>query len=88
MQEALKQVEDSRFTRADVICVSDGEVYIEEELEASWNTRRKAKGMRCWSVYLNNSPVYAETLGRISDGLVTIDNMTAESQALQMMFSI
>ena len=88
MQEALKQVEDSRFTRADVVCVSDGEVYIGAELEASWNRRRKAKGMRCWSVYLNNNQHYAETLGRISDGLTTIDNMAAESQALQMMFSI
>jgi uncharacterized protein with von Willebrand factor type A (vWA) domain len=88
MNEALKQVEDSRFTRADVICVSDGEVHIGAELEASWNRRRKAKGMRCWSVYLNDNPRWSETLGRISDGLVTIDNMTAESQALQMMFSI
>lgn len=88
MLQALQQVEDARFTRADVICVSDGEVYISPELETTWNRRRKAKGMRCWSVYLNDRPGYAATLGRISDGLVTIDSLTAESEALQMMFSI
>jgi uncharacterized protein with von Willebrand factor type A (vWA) domain len=88
MLAALKQVEDSRFNRADVICVSDGEVYISEELEATWNRRRKAKGTRCWSVYLNDHPRYSATLGRISDGLVTIDSIAAESEALQMMFSI
>lgn len=88
MQEALKLVEDSRFTRADVICVSDGEVVISPELEASWNRRRKAKGTRCWSVYLNDNTYWSQTLARISDGLVTIDSIAAESNALQMMFSI
>ncbi|MBV9708910.1 MAG: hypothetical protein JO125_16065, partial [Chloroflexi bacterium] len=31
MDEALRQVDDSRFSRADVILVSDGEVYISAE---------------------------------------------------------
>ncbi len=88
MDEALKQVDDSRFTRADVICVSDGEVYISPEEEAEWNRRRKQKGMRCWSVRLNNDKVGEAELARISDGIVAIDDMAAESQALQMMFQI
>lgn len=88
MDEALRQVDDSRFSRADVILVSDGEVYISQEEEAEWNERRKQKGMRCWSVRLNNAKTGEEELARISDGIVAIDDMAAESQALQMMFEI
>lgn len=88
MDEAIHQVDDSRFSRADVVCISDGEVHISLEEEAQWNKRRKAKGMRCWSVRLNNGNEGEEALARISDGLVAIDDMTAENQALQMMFSI
>ena len=88
MDEALRQVDDSRFSRADVILVSDGEVYISAEEETEWNKRRKQKGMRCWSVRLNNEKEGEAELARISDGIVAIDDMAAESQALQMMFQI
>ena len=87
MQTALKLVETSKFSKADVICVSDGDVYISEELEKDWNSRRKAKGMRCYSVLLGGE-YGKEALGRISDGLATVDNMRQDTTALEMMFSI
>ena len=48
----------------------------------------KSVGSPCWSVRLNNDTGGEEELARISDGIVAIDAMAAESQALQMMFQI
>lgn len=87
MQTALKLVESSKFSKADVICVSDGDVTIPDALEKDWNRRRKAKDMRCYSVLLG-SDYGKEALGRISDGFATVDNMRQDTTALEMMFSI
>lgn len=87
MAAALKLVETSKFDRADVICISDGEVYIDQQLESDWNRRRKARGMRCYSVLIGDQSG-ASTLARISDAIATIDNLTQDNQALEMMFAI
>ncbi len=88
MQKALALVETSRFDRADVVCVSDGEVSIPQDLEADWNRRRRAKGMRCYSVMLGNDRKGASVLGRISDAIATITDLTDDNNALTMMFSV
>ncbi len=87
MQEALKIAESSKFDRADVICVSDGEVYIDPELERDWNTRRKARGMRSYGVLLGAGQ-FAKTLAQVCDAIVTIDNLTQDNAALALMFGI
>jgi uncharacterized protein with von Willebrand factor type A (vWA) domain len=87
MAEALRLVEASRFERADVICISDGEVHIPGALEADWNCRRRARGMRCYSVLLGDQAGRVP-LARISDGLVTLDNLADDNAALQMMFGV
>ena len=87
MDTALKLTESSKFNKADVICVSDGDVNIPPDLENDWNRRRKAKDMRCYSVLLG-SEYGKEALGRISDGFATVDNMRQDTTALEMMFSI
>lgn len=88
MQKALALVETSRFDRADVICVSDGEVSIPQDLEADWNRRRTAKGMRCYSVMLGNDRQGVSVLGHISDAIATITDLTDDNNALTMMFSV
>jgi uncharacterized protein with von Willebrand factor type A (vWA) domain len=88
MQKALSLVEMSRYDRADVICVSDGEVSIPHDLETDWNRRRTAKGMRCYSVMLGNDRQGASVLGRISDAIATIGDLSADNAALNMMFSV
>ncbi len=87
MAEALRLVESSRFDRADVVCVSDGEVSIDSRLEADWNRRRKARGMRCYSVLLGDHAGAME-LARVSDALATIDNLTDDNAALRMVFGV
>lgn len=87
MQQALSLVEQSKYNKADVIIVSDGEVRISAILEQDWNTRRKAREMRAYGVLLG-APGAAPTLARVSDAITTIDNLTADDQALKMMFEI
>lgn len=87
MARSLKLVESSKFNRADVICISDGEVYISDELEKNWNRRRKAKEMRCYSVLLGDEQGGHE-LSRISDAIANIDDLKDDNSALDMMFSV
>ena len=87
MQRALAMVERSRWDKADVICVSDGDVHISPQLQADWNRRRAAKGMRCYSVLLGDESGAAQ-LGRISDALCKVGDLAADNEVLQMMFSI
>ena len=87
MKTALKLCEDSRFNKADVICVSDGDVYIPDELEKDWNKRRRAREMRSYGVLLGDH--YGErALGQVCDAVATIDNLRQDTNALEMMFSI
>jgi uncharacterized protein with von Willebrand factor type A (vWA) domain len=87
MQTALKLCEESRFRKADVICVSDGDVFIPDELERDWNQRRKARQMRSYGVLLGDRSGEV-ALGRVCDAIATIDNLRQDTTALEMMFSI
>jgi uncharacterized protein with von Willebrand factor type A (vWA) domain len=87
MREALKILDAGKFDKADVIHISDGLAHVSRELEAEWNTHRKQRGMRCYSVLLGNQGG-ASVLGSISDAIVTIENLAQDNQALQTMFSI
>jgi uncharacterized protein with von Willebrand factor type A (vWA) domain len=87
MHTALNMVEKSRWDKADVICISDGDVKITAQLQAEWNRRRAAKGMRCYSVLLGDESGAAQ-LGRVSDALCKVGDLAADNDALQMMFSI
>jgi len=87
MKRSLKLVERSKFNRADTICISDGEVYITDELEKNWNSRRKARDMRCYSVLLGDEQG-GEVLSRISDAIATVDDLRDDNDALNLMFSI
>ena len=85
--ETLRLVDASRFDRADVVCLSDGEVSVSPTLELEWNRRRLARGMRCYSVLLGDD-TGATTLARVSDALVTLADLTDDDFAVRMLFAI
>ncbi len=87
MEKALHLVEQSKYDRADTIIVSDGQVTISPQLEADWNRRRGARGMRCYGILLGAAG-YARVLGRVCDAIATVDNLAADTKALDMMFDI
>ncbi len=87
MAEALKLVDRSTFNRADVIIVSDGEVYIPPAAVAEWNRRRKEREMRCYSVLIDE--IYgADVLASISESVTPLLDLTQDGEALNTMFSI
>jgi uncharacterized protein with von Willebrand factor type A (vWA) domain len=87
MQQALNLIEQSKYDRADTIIVSDGQVLISASLEADWNRRRAARGMRCYGVLLGAAN-YARVLSRVCDAIATVDDLAADNKALDMMFDI
>jgi len=79
MAVTLRLVDASRFDRADVVCLSDGEVSVSPALEGEWNRRRLARGMRCYSVLLGDD-TGATALARVSDALVTLADLTDDER--------
>jgi len=87
MAETLRLVDASRFDRADVVFLSDGEVRVSPALEAEWNRRRLARGMRCYSVLLGDD-TGSRVLARVSDALVTIADLTDDDAVVRALFAI
>jgi uncharacterized protein with von Willebrand factor type A (vWA) domain len=87
MVEALKLVDRSVFNRADVIIVSDGEVYIPPATMAEWNRRRKEREMRCYAVLIGE--IYgADVLASISESVTPLLDLTRDGEALNTIFGI
>jgi uncharacterized protein with von Willebrand factor type A (vWA) domain len=87
MTEALKLVDRAAFNRADIVIISDGEVYIPSDEVAEWNRRRKEREMRCYSVLIGE--IYGvEALAAISESVTPLLDLTQDAEALEAMFSI
>ena len=92
MTQALKLVENSRFDKADVIIVSDGDIRLDQKVVENWNKARDERKMRCHSILIG------ETYGRdalqsISEkegGVVNMQELTGQNEkdALGMAFSV
>jgi uncharacterized protein with von Willebrand factor type A (vWA) domain len=84
---ALRLVDESAFARADVIAISDGLVRIDPAVQAEWQRRRQERGMRCFGVLIGTREG-AGLLAAISDALLTLDDLAADHQVLQTIFSV
>lgn len=87
MAAALKQVDDSKFEAADVICISDGLSNISPEMQAEWNRRRKERGMRAFAVLIGTNEG-AGLLAAISDAVLTLSDLSEDQPVLQTIFAI
>lgn len=87
MTTALQLIDEATFDRADVICVSDGEVAIEPAARAAWQQRRQARGMRVFAILIG-SEAGAGVLASIADALLCLDSLAADGDVLQTIFSI
>ncbi len=54
MREALALIDSSTFNKADVIVLSDGHAFINEQVQAQWDTMRKTRGMRCYGIMIGS----------------------------------
>jgi uncharacterized protein with von Willebrand factor type A (vWA) domain len=87
MEEALRFVDQDRFDRADVIVISDGIAFISNEAVAEWWRRRAERKMRCYGILIGTEQG-ATTLGRISDAVMTLDDLKQDLDVLETIFAI
>jgi uncharacterized protein with von Willebrand factor type A (vWA) domain len=87
MEEAVRLVDQDQFDRADVIVVSDGLASISARTEAEWWKRKAERKMRCYGVLIGTDHG-ADALGRISDAVMTLDNLKQDIDVLETIFSI
>ncbi len=89
MAAALKLVEDSKYNRADVICISDGEPNtINDAAWQAWQQRRAAREMRAFGVLIGTDTGAAGVLSRITDALLTLDNLREDLPVLETLFAV
>jgi uncharacterized protein with von Willebrand factor type A (vWA) domain len=87
MEEAVRLVDQDQFDRADVIVVSDGLASISARTEAEWWKRKAERKMRCYAVLIGTDHG-ADALGRISDAVMTLDNLKQDIDVLETIFAI
>jgi uncharacterized protein with von Willebrand factor type A (vWA) domain len=88
MKAALKLVDESKFEKADVICLADGQSQISNEALKEWDKRRKEREMRCYSVLIGDWGYGHGFLEKISDSVQTISNLSEDKDVLTKMFSV
>jgi uncharacterized protein with von Willebrand factor type A (vWA) domain len=86
MGKALELVDDSKFEKADVICVSDGISDVSPEAQAEWARRRAERGMRAYGVLIGANQGEA-LLEEISDAVFRLDDLRGDLPALEVIFS-
>jgi uncharacterized protein with von Willebrand factor type A (vWA) domain len=87
MKAAARLVEQDQFDRADVIVVSDGVAGLSKPAETEWQKSRAARRMRCYAILIGTNQG-AELLGRISDAVMTLDDLKQDLDVLEKVFSI
>jgi uncharacterized protein with von Willebrand factor type A (vWA) domain len=87
MKEAVRFVDQDRFDRADVIVISDGIAFISKEAVNEWWRRRAERKMRCYSILIGTEQG-ASTLGRISDAVMTLEDLRQDLDVLETIFAI
>src|SRR5215510_882411 len=87
MEEAARFVDQDRFDRADVIVISDGIASVSKRTETEWWKRKAERRMRSYGVLIGEARGL-ETLGRISDAVMTLDDLKQDQDVLESIFSI
>lgn len=87
MEQALRLIDDARYSKADVICLSDGLASIDPSMQKAWNQRRHHREMRCYAVLIGTRQG-AGVLGHISDAVLTIDDLAADGAVLDTVFAV
>ena len=86
MKRALELIDESRFEKADVICVSDGISDVSPEAQTEWTKRRAERGMRAYGALIGANQG-EELLGVISDAVFHIDDLRGDLPTLEEIFS-
>lgn len=87
MRAALQLVDEATFNRADVICISDGLTSIPAAVRADWQQRRQGRDMRAYGVLIGTNDG-AGVLASVTDAMMTLDNLTEDTDVLETLFAV
>jgi uncharacterized protein with von Willebrand factor type A (vWA) domain len=87
MNHMLTLVQDPRYARADVICLSDGLTDIAPAVQTAWQQARAAHGMRAYGVLLGTN-AGAEMLTQLTDAVFQLDDLQADEAVLRALFAV
>lgn len=90
MRAAAELIAASRFERADVIVLSDGEAHVGDALLAAWRKLRQERGTRCYAVLLADAgdTYQASVLAALADQHFTIRELADDAGALRHIFAV
>jgi uncharacterized protein with von Willebrand factor type A (vWA) domain len=87
MKKALELIDDSRFDKADVICVTDGLASISPSVKTHWLQTKAARAMRAFGILIGTDEG-ASVLASITDAMLPLDMLKNDEPILQTIFSI
>jgi uncharacterized protein with von Willebrand factor type A (vWA) domain len=87
MKKALELVNESRFNKADVICITDGLAHISNQMVTEWNQTKAAREMRAFGILIGTNEG-AGTLASITDAMLPLDMLQNDQAVLEEIFSI
>src|SRR5215813_3740384 len=87
MEDAARFVDQDHFDRADVIVISDGIASVSKQIETEWWKRKAERRMRSYGVLIGEARGL-EVLGRISDAVMTLDDLKQDLDVLETIFAI
>ena len=87
MKKALELIDDSRFDKADVICVTDGLASISPAVKTHWLKTKAARAMRAFGILIG-SDEGASVLASITDAMLPLDMLKNDEPILQTIFGI
>jgi uncharacterized protein with von Willebrand factor type A (vWA) domain len=87
MTKALELIDDSRFDKADVICVTDGLASISATVKTSWLQTKAAREMRAFGILIGTNEG-AGVLASITDAMLPLDMLKNDNPILETIFSI
>lgn len=89
MGQALNLIDKSRFDKADVVVISDGEAHVGDEMELAWAGAQATRHFRCFGVLIAGEYGHGgEVLERICDAVIPIKGLASEREALQTILSV
>ena len=86
MQAATKSVQESRWKKADVLLLSDGEAWVAPAQIAAWNALRIENDMRVIAIFLGHTP--RGIVSEICDAVVPVTALKDEGNAFKAVFDL
>lgn len=88
MAYATELATQSRWDKADVILLTDGEADVSPVVERTWHLAREQRGMRCYTVRFGAGYFGNALLDRLSDAVFPLADLTGDGAALAQVFAV